>query len=141
MIEQRTEAVDAIAARRSLSRGGTLEDAARAALAAIGREAQERAAPYLDVLVRAAALRPAAPLVVAFCGGCAQAIIPDALLGTRCGCNAAPVDRAPFSRADQVREALREAFSDAPAIVAGMLAPLLDSATDAQLERLNRLLK
>ena len=126
MIEQQTEAFDAIAARASLSRGGTLEDAARAALAAIDRDARERAAPYIAALARLEALRPPAALV----------IDPATLRPL-----AALVDRGPFSRADQVRQALREAFRDAPAIVQGMLAPLLDSATDAQLERLDRLLK
>jgi hypothetical protein len=163
------DAIDAIAARRALSRGGSVEDAARAALEAIHRDAIERARPYVEALARFEAARPLVPIVIGFCGGCGQAIAVDSVLGSRCGCSAAAVaidlagdaidlaqpgltidgvrgagryTAASRSTAQQTREALHAVFEEEPdATRRGFAMAIVKGMTDQQLDRLRRMLR
>ncbi len=108
---------------------------------AADRDARAVARAYLDTLARLEALKPPAPLRVAFCGGCGQAIGFDAVLGSRCGCVGDRFGRAPYSKADQVRNALLAAFEPCGAGVRRDLRDALEGAGDAVLEHAGRLLK
>ena len=151
-----------------------LERLLTAAVAEIHREAQERAQPYLDRLARLKASEPPRLPIIA-----TRAQATDALrlaqpfaaptaegwtdrgrawlqAGAPIGDAFAAFPSVPRSRSQVVREALLDAFSDAPdATRANLRAVLLDApdatranlravlldATEAQLERLQRLLK
>lgn len=116
------------AAQQSLSNGDDMESAARAALAAIERDARERAAPYLAHLAHVASLTPPASLVIdpnapAFVQGLGYVQMPRP------------------SRASQVRAAILEAWNSEGDTARHMIAALVRAAPDPVLERLARLLK
>lgn len=141
------------AARAAMRRGADLESAARAALAAIDRDARERARPYLDTLARLEAARPPRPLVLLADGWTdrgrawlqAGAPLGEAFgLWDRSGTTAAlgePFGAPPFSRADQVRNALLAAFEPCADPLRRDLRDALEGAPDSVLETAGRMLK
>ena len=128
MIEPQSNDSDAAAASGALREGLDLAGACNAALAAIDRDARERARPYLDTLARLEAAQPPRPLLIP------RDLALGAALGDRFG---AP----PYSRADQARNALLAAFERETDCTRARLRKLLAAASDATLERVARFLK
>lgn len=112
--------------RRRIAR--LYDSALRQCLAAIEQRAKAEAAPYLAALAELEAMRPAASV-----------IIPrDLALGAALG---EPFGRAPYSRADQARNALLAAFEGETDTSRARLRKLLAAASDATLERAAGFLK
>lgn len=107
-----------------------LERALKLQLVEIDREARDRAAPVIARLAALAASRPPLPVIVP--GDSLKA------WGARLRDD---TPRPPYSRAEQLRQAVAVAFADEPLTVQRWARDAFGEARDATLDRLARLLK